>query len=353
MELRVDLSFKELIPPLSVDEYEGLKKSIFAEGCRDAIVIWEDVIIDGHNRYEICWPNDIPFKTINKSFESREDARDWIDANQLARRNLTPDQASLLRGRRYNRLKKVVGKPSGTILGQNDPISTADRLAKEHGVSAPTIKRDGKVADFLEKHPEEARAVLHDGKKLADVRREIKRESVIAKLEDIGTKEVKELKGLYYVIVIDPPWPMKKIEREVRPNQSEFEYPTMNESELQELKIPCADDCHVFVWATHKFLPMAFRLLDVWGLKYIFCMTWCKSGGFQPYGLAQYNSEFCLYVRRGAPYFIDTKDFKVCFHGNRRAHSEKPEEFYETVRRVTAGRRLDMFSRRSIEGFDG
>jgi len=80
-------------------------------------------------------------------------------AYQLGRRNLTPDQASLVRGRIYNRAKKAKGfqEPGpgrGKTLDQNDPVfseSTADRLAKQHGVSAPTIKRDGKFAEALEK----------------------------------------------------------------------------------------------------------------------------------------------------------------------------------------------------------
>ena len=71
-------------------------------------------------------------------------AMDWVDANQLGRRNLTSDQASVLRGRIYNRRKKAVGKPAGTKLGQHEPISTAEQVAKETGVSARTIKRDGK-----------------------------------------------------------------------------------------------------------------------------------------------------------------------------------------------------------------
>jgi hypothetical protein len=84
------------------------------------------------------------------SFPNREAAADWIDANQLGRRNLTPDQASLIRGRRYNRAKKAEGRPQK--LDQNDLVSgpTADRLAAQHGVSGPTIKRDGQFAAAVE-----------------------------------------------------------------------------------------------------------------------------------------------------------------------------------------------------------
>jgi len=152
----IDPEFRALIPPLTPEEYSGLEKSLTDEGCRDALVLWEGIIVDGHNRYEICRREDIPFKVLEKSFEDREAAKDWIDANQLSRRNLTPDQMSLLRGRRYNRLKKAqgfqdAGPGRGKTIDQNDPMfSTADRLAKEHGVSAPTIKRDGQFAKAVE-----------------------------------------------------------------------------------------------------------------------------------------------------------------------------------------------------------
>jgi len=158
--------------------------------------------------------------------------------------------------------------------------------------------------------------------------------------------------GKYDVIVIDPPWEMEKIARDVAPDQAAFDYPTMNEDELAALEIPTHDDCHIFVWTTHKHLPMALRLLDKWGMFYVCTFVWHKNGGFQPFGLPQYNCEFCLYARVGTPKFIEFTDFKVCFNAPRGKHSEKPEEFYTLLRRVTGGRRLDMFNRREIDGFD-
>jgi len=159
--------------------------------------------------------------------------------------------------------------------------------------------------------------------------------------------------GRYDCIVIDPPWQMEKIERDVRPNQVAFDYPTMEEAELAAFDVGgmAADSCHLFCWTTHKHLPMALRLLDAWGFRYVCTMVWHKPGGFQPIGLPQYNCEFVLYARRGSPAFADTKAFPCCFEAPRREHSRKPDEFYALISRVTDGPRIDVFSREPREGF--
>lgn len=226
--------------------------------------------------------------------------------------------------------------------GNDEPLSI-DTIKSEAIETEPSFK----ILAATEK------AILDTARAIQSEKREAKRAEIIEKLESVEAIEAKAIDGVYDVIVIDPPWPMQKIERDERPNQAEFDYPTMTEDELKALSLPFADNCHVWLWTTHKFLPMAFRLIEHWGLKYVCNFTWHKPGGFQPFGLPQYNSEFALYARKGSPVFIDTTNFPVCFQAKRGVHSEKPEPFYEIVRRVTAGRRLDMFNRRTIDGFDG
>lgn len=167
--------------------------------------------------------------------------------------------------------------------------------------------------------------------------------------------KVKISNKTYKTIIVDPPWPVEKIARNVSPNQYEFEYPTMTLEEIADLPIPTLADkegCHIYLWTTQKFLPVSFGILAGWGAKYIFTMVWHKNGGFQPFNLPQYNSEFVLFGKIGSLDFINTKQFFTCFNGVRREHSRKPIEFDDIVRRVSPEPRYDYFSRELKEGFE-
>jgi len=220
---------------------------------------------------------------------------------------------------------------------------------KDRTVNLSQLSGTDKHRPNLELSQEEKQFIVSEAKVINQEKREAQKE----KNESIKTEAV-AIPGLYDVIVIDPPWPIKKIEREVRPNQvEELDYPTMTIAEIKNMVIPAAPDCHLFLWTTNKLLPAAFEILEAWHSRYVLTFTWHKPGGFQPFGLPQYNSEFCLYARIGSPEFSDTKNFFACFEAPRGKHSEKPDKFYDTVRRTTSGKRIDMFNRRPIDGFDG
>ena len=158
-EITIDEEFKGLLPALDAETFKLLEENILQNGCRDSLILWGDILIDGHNRYSICMKHGIPFNTISKDFDSREDALIWIISNQVARRNLTPVQLSHYRGLHYKADKKKVGNNSGrnqhnVEFTQNGEIpkfqSTVTRLADQYKVSKNTIGRDAKIAEAIE-----------------------------------------------------------------------------------------------------------------------------------------------------------------------------------------------------------
>jgi hypothetical protein len=157
----VDPEIQNLIPPLKPDELAKLRESILEEGCRDPLVLWKDsgILLDGHNRYEICIGLDQPYQTVEKEFPDKNRAMLWVLRNQLGRRNLSDYQFKLMVGREYELEKKISWggdrkseTTKGNQLGHNDLVdsqSTYERLAEEHNISPKTVQRS---ADLFRSH---------------------------------------------------------------------------------------------------------------------------------------------------------------------------------------------------------
>ncbi len=161
-DLQINPKFKELLPPLSEEEHNQLEESIIKNGCETPLMIWENQIIDGHNRHNICTKNNIPFRTVDRSieFETEDEVLEWIYTNQLGRRNLTKDQKTDFIGKLYNLRKKRHGgdrKSSGNnyhLILDVEPKRTAEVMAKEFGVSEKTVRTAGAFVEAKEKYPE-------------------------------------------------------------------------------------------------------------------------------------------------------------------------------------------------------
>jgi len=97
MDLVVNEELKAYIDPLTAEEYEALERSLLAEGCRDALVLWGDVLVDGHNRYGICQKHGLPFETVqNPRLQSMEDVHLWMIDQHLGRRSVSDFQRGVL-----------------------------------------------------------------------------------------------------------------------------------------------------------------------------------------------------------------------------------------------------------------
>lgn len=154
MELRIDPEFESKIPPLSAEEFRQLEENILSDGVViNPIIVWNGVIVDGHNRFHILGKHPhIQYTTHEKQFDDRFSVIAWICKNQLGRRNLTPEQKKYLIGKQYEAEKASHGANDGfrgnqyslvkcqlgTLPNQED---TAKRIANENGIGRRSVFR--------------------------------------------------------------------------------------------------------------------------------------------------------------------------------------------------------------------
>ena len=156
LHLTIDPEFASKIPLLREEELKQLEENILADGVViNPLIVWDGVIVDGHNRYRILQKHpEIQFTTYEKQFPDRYAAIAWICKNQLGRRNLTPQQFKYLVGQRYEAEKQSKGiefqgnqytSQDRSGLGQNDPDQkshgTRSRIAKETQTSDSYVRR--------------------------------------------------------------------------------------------------------------------------------------------------------------------------------------------------------------------
>ncbi|MDQ7975080.1 MAG: hypothetical protein REJ24_21060 [Rhodocyclaceae bacterium] len=134
MDIVVDPDLQAYIDPLTPDEYEALERSLLAEGCRDALVLWGNVLVDGHNRYGICRKHELPFQTVqNTRFRSMEDVHLWMIDQHLGRRSLSDFQRGVLALRK----REIVAERRRQPAPEAGPASAAADATVEAAADAP------------------------------------------------------------------------------------------------------------------------------------------------------------------------------------------------------------------------
>lgn len=140
-EYYIDPEFKRLLPELTSAELAQLEANILKDGCRDPIVVWNNTIVDGHHRYEICKRNRLSFKVETLEFGCREEVLRWICLNQLGRRNVSPELLRYQIGKRYN-VEKVL--TAHNPKGRNQYTEVASEVL----MRPPTDRRMGTAASI-------------------------------------------------------------------------------------------------------------------------------------------------------------------------------------------------------------
>jgi len=217
MELRIDPEFEGKIPPLTEEEFQQLESNILADGIViNPIIVWDGVIIDGHNRYRIVGKHPhIKYTTCERTFSDRYEAIAWICKNQLGRRNLTPNQKKYLIGKQYEAEKLRQGTNNQYVQAKSESCQignfhssqkTCERIAEENGISSRSVCRAeafSKAVDIAEEIEPGIRAEFLNGS-IRATEKEIhalaradpeERPAIIAELRKPSTKKESGIQG--------------------------------------------------------------------------------------------------------------------------------------------------------------
>ena len=167
-KLTINEELKNLLPPLSAEEYAGLEGSILADGCLSPLIVWNGILVDGHKRYEICVKHKIPFSHRDICFGDLNEAKFWAWKHQEHRRNLTPYQ----RVEMVMKCKEVIAIQVRKRLGRQNDLKrnvahfsstrTNEVLGDMAGLSGETVRK----AEFVVTHAdEETKQRLRNGEK--------------------------------------------------------------------------------------------------------------------------------------------------------------------------------------------
>jgi N6-adenosine-specific RNA methylase IME4 len=368
--IKINEDFKRLIPALTQEEYKQLEDNILKEGIREKIITWNGYIIDGHNRYEISQKWGLDCQSESMHFKDEDEVKEWMILNQFGRRNLSNYQRSVLaleleevfsKKAKENQAIQYKGNSLKQISAEVKPIETRKELSKVANVSHDTIS---KVKHIEAKATPEVKQKLSTGEvSINQVYQEIKKEEKKAErielieqqIEDIEQGKLPELKGLFNVISVDPPWPYEGESKKTTSFDSVGRrvanpYPEMSITDIKKIEMPLMEDSVVLLWTTHKFLPDAFEILKDWGMDYKATLVWNK----EKIGMGAWfrmQCEFCLVGIKGKPYWENTT-FRDILNEPRREHSRKPDSFFEMIEQITKGRRLEYFSREKRTGWE-
>lgn len=169
MAIIINEDLRAYIDPLTPEEHAALEASILADGCRDPLVLWGDILVDGHNRYGICTKHNVPFNTIqNTKFQSMDDVHLWMIDNHLGRRSVSDFQRGVLALRKKEILSgrqvEVAAQAAPADADVPTPVTTAEDppwnrelVARAARVSSATLGKIEKIQKTAA--PELVRAV--------------------------------------------------------------------------------------------------------------------------------------------------------------------------------------------------
>jgi len=366
--------FKDVLPPLTTEEFDALKADIKKNGVKHPIVVDQDGnIIDGHHRYRIdknapviivdIPEEERPAATIrfnmqrrNLSHEQKQEVREQQKkiAGELREagysqkaiagvlgvsREWVREYGNITNGTNANSYKpehdcrvKIPKEARESIFARVEAGETQSQIAADFGVTQPAVST---IVRKVKKQREAAETIDHD------------------QPEELFDQIITDEESLYGrnfgCVYADPPW---KYGNQGTRGSTDNHYPTMTVREICEMGVEemVADNAQLHLWTTNAFLKDAFEVITSWGFEYRSCFVWVKP----QMGMGntwRVSHEFLLLGTRGNSKTFPEKNHRSWGEFPRRKHSEKPDEVREIIERVSPGPRLELFGRKQVEGW--
>jgi N6-adenosine-specific RNA methylase IME4/ParB-like chromosome segregation protein Spo0J len=364
----------DVFPLIEGGEFESLVQDIRQHGLREPVVLYQDQILDGRNRYRACQATgtDCSFKV----YEGNDPAAYVVSLN-LKRRHLDESQramvaaklATLRRGDNQHTEGLPIGRSSELlnvgersiarareVLDRGAPELTA---AVERGQISVTAASDVASRPLDEQREIVARGereILETAKRIRGERAELRRAERITRIAAISNANAPLPQDRKYPIILaDPPYKFEVYDAESGlDGAADAHYPTMELAD--NCKLPIADlatpDAVLFMWTTAPHLRESFEVLDAWGFEYCTHSVWVKDRAGLGYWLRNQH-ELLLIGRRGNPPTPRPSDRpSSVISAPRREHSRKPDEAYEIIERMYPDLpKIELFARDARPGW--
>jgi len=319
-----------IFPMMQDIEYKQLCADIKANGLLEPIVMYENQILDGRNRYEACIEGGV--EPQYRQWNGKGNVIDFVVSMNLNRRHLDSGQKAMCalkaekllgvqaKARQLAALKQGDSAPVAVNLQQREKGRAAEQAAKMFNVSASSVYHAKKLKANAPDLAQKVRAgeitlnkAMRQEKKITDERRIL---------------SVTPIQGKFKTLVIDPAWDYEGLSLAGR---AAPDYATMTHNELLDLNVQgWADDaCHLYLWTTNNFITKAAELMAHWGFQYKTILTWTKPR----FGLGSYFRNQTEHVLFGVKGNLTTRadNISTIIDAPIGKHSEKPDKFYSIV----------------------
>jgi N6-adenosine-specific RNA methylase IME4 len=366
-------AYAEIFPLLEGEEFDQLVADIKAHGLHEPIVLYQDQILDGRNRYRACIAAGIEAQSIPYT---GTDPLGYVISLNLKRRHLDESQraivaaklATLRRGDNQHTEGLPIGRSSELLnVGQRTIARAREVLDKGTPELTAAVER-GQVsvsaaADIASRpHDEQREIVARGAKEILEAAKAIradqyhaKRAARLAKIIEISNANAPLPQDRKYPIILaDPAWHFEVYDDSGMQRAAQAHYPTMELGDI--CKLPVADlatpDAVLFMWTTNPHLPEAFEVLAAWGFTYCTNVVWTKDKWGLGYWVRNQHELLLIATRGNPPTPLPESRPSSVITAARREHSRKPDEAYELIERMYPGLpRIELFARHARPGW--